>query len=134
MGFEMKTKYLKPNERVVSLKPEKCSRQTRGGGYIMYVCEDNKNGNVILTPKLTVLADFLSSAEPIKQFRINQSSLWRSLSVGDGCGITAGWAKHRWRVQKLPLEGAVEVFSKLREQYANAVVLGSDRCVSTAVA
>lgn len=134
IGFEMKPIHLKSHERVVGLKPEKRARRTKDGTHLVYLCED-RHGAVILTAKLTTLADYLSaSAGPLSDQRINHSSLYKSLAIKEGEGKTGGWAKHRWRVRAVPIDGAVEAFEELRGSYETAVVLGSERCVSTAAA
>ena len=134
LGFEMRPIHLKAHERVVGLKPEKRARRTKDGTHLVYLCED-RHGAVILTAKLTTLADYLSAISgPLKQDQINHSSLYKSLTIKDGEGKTGGWAKHRWRVRALPIDGAVEAFEELRGSYETAVVLGSERCVSTAAA
>lgn len=132
LGFEMRPIHLKKHEKIVSLRPEKRSRRTKDGTHLVYLCED-RHGSVILTAKLTTLADYLSAmAGPLKQDQINHSSLYKSLSIKEGEGKTGGWAKHRWRVRAVPINSAVEAFEGLRGTYETAVVLGSDRCVSTA--
>ena len=128
MGYEMKPIKLTKSQRLVSLKPELRSRiDKQTGKRFVYLCQDRFSGSVVLTPKLTTLADYLSSqAGPLKQDQVTVSSLYHILSVKDGEGRTGSWSKGRWRVRAVPLDSAVDAFEELRANpaYEQAVVLG----------
>jgi hypothetical protein len=124
---------IKDGQKLTSLKPEYRSRiDKETGKRLVYVCEDRFGmGCVIVSAKLTWLADYLSSvAGPMKQDKITVSSLYHILSVKEGEGRTGSWSKGRWRVRQVPLERAPDVFEQLRSSgtYEDAVVVGSERC------
>ena len=130
--------HLEPGVRLAKLRPERRARRCKMTGvHIVYMCEDRGgSGAVIVCQKLTALAKYLSSlAGPLKQDQITVSSLYNIQSVGDGCGRTAGWAKHRYRVRPMPLDHAVEAFESLRESgvYKDAIVLGTEQCEKSKV-
>ena len=117
---------------MTQLKPEHRSRiDKQTGKRLVYLCEDRSgNGTVVVCPKLTALAEYLSAGAQMRQDKVSVSSLYNILFIRDGEGRTGGWSKHRFRVRAVPLESAVDAFEAMRRSgaYEQAVVLGSERC------
>lgn len=125
----MESFILEPHEKILKLLPEHHVRRTKDGRHVAYLCEDKVGSRVILTQKLPVLASYISSLCDCKADQITTPSLYRILSVPDGSGLSHGYSKHRWRVRAFALEDVIDAFESLRPAHAEAVVLGSSRCM-----
>ena len=97
------------------------------------MCEDrSETGTVIVCPKLTTLAEYLSStAGPAEAGQDHRQRAVPHAERARGEGRTGSWSKGSVaRVRAVPLDAAVERFEQLRHSgvYEHAVVVGSDRC------
>ena len=97
----------------------------QGGEYLCYIVED-KQGALLVSQKLGLLADYINShVVHEKPDQVTISSLYQI--IGCSGGRTGGWAKHRFRVRPVPLEKAPEALESVRRtgEYASCTVLGS---------
>ena len=128
--------YLKPDEKVASIKPDHHVRR-QGGKLLAYVCEDKRSEVLILSQKLNLICDHINQLVPDKPDQVSMTGLFQILSVdgNDPRSRTAGWSKHRWKIHKFSLEDVTEAFETLRKRgFQNAVVLGSRDIVQTQLA
>ena len=132
-GSPMQPIKINAGEKVATLRPEYHIRRSRDGKYLAYCCEDRVGSRVILTQKLPELAQFCTHlAGEAKDQAVTLSSLAAILKVADNTGRTGGWSKHRWRVRPYELgPEAVAQFESLRNEYDEAIVLGSPQCMTT---
>ena len=123
---------LAPEERLYQLRPDWKSRRTRDGEHRVFLCEDRHARQLLLSQKVTLLAEHLSKLAPDRSSRVSTTSLYNILS-NDGSGLNGGYSKFRYRVQAMNLEQGVAAFESARPSFDSAVVLGSKSCLQTKI-
>ena len=130
--WDSTTTVLGPEERLTALIPDWHTRRAKGGENRVFLCEDKYGRHLLLSQKITLLADHLSNIAGDRSEKISSTSLYNCLH-NDGSGSSCGYAKHRWKVRSFPREKAVEAFEAARAPFKTATVLGSRSCLKTSL-
>ena len=130
--WESTTTVLRPEEHIKQLQPDWHSRRGRGVEHRVYLCQDKRGEHLLLSSKVTLLAEHLSKLARDRSEQISTTSLYNILS-NDGSGLNGGFAKHRWKLSVYPIEEGVEAFESTRSSFQTATVLGSKACLKTIV-
>ena len=130
--WESTTTVLHPNERLTQLFPDWHTRRAIGGENRVFMCEDKYGFHLLLSQKVTLLADHISKIASDRSERISTTSLYSCLE-NDGTGLNGGYAKHRWKLKSYPRERAVEAFEAARAPFKTVTILGSKSCIKTSL-
>ena len=130
-GTSAKPVYLKPNEKVRSIRPDYHTRR-QNGKQLAYVVEDKWRQVVILSQKLSLICEHINQLVEDKPDQVSTTGLYQICAVTDG-SRTGSFSKHRWKVHRFTLDDVIEAFETLRQErgFQNAVVLGSRETVQT---
>ena len=131
--YESSAIFLSDTEILKAILPDFKSRRGQGGERCVYICEDKQREKIILSSKLSLLANYISSLASDKTETITLASLYAVLRIQEGQGRTGGWAKMRWKCRAVPLVDAASAYESIRQTgvYHQAVVLGTRNCVQT---
>ena len=132
MFWESTTTVLRPEERLTRIRPDWHARKARDGERRVFLCEDKLNRQLLLSQKVTLLAEHLSKMAGDRSERISTTAIYNILK-NDGSGLNCGYAKHRWRVRAYPMEEGVEAFESARASFQTATILGSKACLQTKI-
>lgn len=132
LDWESQTTELRPQERLVKLRPDWHVRRGRDGEHKVFLCEDKRGEHLICTQKLTLLAKHINQlVGDDRAERISATSLYNVLT-NDGGGLNGAYSKHRWRVRAYPLDHrAIDAFESSRQSFQKATVLGSKLSLQT---
>ena len=130
LAWESQVTILRPNEKLTQLRPDWHVRRSRDGDRKVFVCYDKHGRQILLSQKVTLLAEHLSKIAKDKGESISTTSLY-NIVTNDGKGLNCGFSKHRYKVECHSLEDAVEVFESARKSFDTATVLGSKSCLQT---
>lgn len=117
------------HQRLASISKDYHVRR-QGGEYHCYIVED-KRGALLVSQKLSLLADYINShVVHEKPDQVTVSSLYQI--IGCNGSRTGGWAKHRFRVRPVPLDKAPLALNDLRDagEYDSCTILGSPEVYS----
>ena len=86
----------------------------------------DKHGRLLLSSgKLSALQAYINChVAKERHERVNIGGLYESMGRSDP--RTGGYYQHRWKVSRAPLEEAARVFERLRSDFDQAVLVGSD--------
>ena len=121
---------LRPDERLSRVSKEHHVRK-QNGRLLAYILEDKWAQHLILSQKLSTLAEYVNTfIVHDRPDQVSVSGLHQIISCKGG--RTGGWTKHRWRCQPFALETAAAAFESVREQgFEHCVVLGDPECYQT---
>ena len=115
---------IQPGERICAIKREPHARRY-GGEHMQWFIAD-KHGQLLLSSgKLSALQAYINCyVAKERHERVNIGGLYESMGRSDP--RTGGYYQHRWKVSRAPLEEAARVFERLRSDFDQAVLVGSD--------
>jgi hypothetical protein len=124
----VKAVYLKPEERLASVRKEWHTRK-RNGKSACYVIQDRCGKLLLVAQKLPVASSFINSnlVSPNEQWaKVTTNGLWEITNQTGG--RVGGWHKGRFRVISVELEEASTFFESMRPSHEAAAVLGDSAC------
>ena len=129
--WESQTTTLRPGERLTKMYPDWHVRRGKDGELKAYLCEDKRGVHLLLSSKLSLLAEHISRIACDEGDCVSVAALYKTLS-NNGLGVNRAYAKHRWRVRPVSVEDAPDEFEGKREGFEMATVLASKASVRTA--
>ena len=105
---------------------KKVRREWHSRKNVAYITYDKQGIYLILSQRLPLLSAFLSTIAEDEASKVSTTTLYQMTNVENGRML--GWCKHRWRVAKLDLGEAAEVFESARSSFQRPVLLGSPCC------
>ena len=125
--------YLRPNERVASIRPDYHVRR-KGGKLWGYIVEDKHHEVCICSQKLELIKRHINQMVDCKPDQVSLTGLYEIISVitDNPRSRTGGATKHRWFVHKYTLDELARAFEIARAKgFKQNVVLGSAPIVET---
>jgi len=105
---------------------QKVVRERRARRTGCYITVD-RHGPILISQKLSHLVDFINRTAPDPSSKISLPALHQICDTSNN--RVGGWAKHRYRVRFVPLEGVREAFEAERAQGPPvSFILGDTEC------